>query len=132
MKDIDPADRRDEAVTALHACLLRDNSDDWVEVQPILRKNLTEKELGSIAWAALRAMPGETAFDVAQAALECGWAFLPTLDPEDKQEAVSTAKLWVADASQTEIKAVAMVAVESMAPRSRAGFSEWIKKKELE
>ncbi|MDC0657067.1 hypothetical protein N6L27_03560 [Leisingera sp. SS27] len=123
--------RRKDAAKAILCCLIEDDREAWLAASPTLSRKLTEQELASVAWAALRAMPGEAAFDTAKSALECGWEFLPPLDPEDKAEVLSTARMWAAGASQNELMAAAVVAVEGMAPRSRTSFAGWLKKKGL-
>lgn len=124
-------DRRDRALMTLRSCMAVGDSDRWIRSQNVLARLLTEDELAAIAYTALRAMPAERAYDVTEAANEQHGDWLPPLNPNDPAEALSVARYWAAGASDIELKAAAMVAVEKMAPRSRKGFIGWLKKKGL-
>lgn len=124
-------DRRDRALMTIRSCMLLGDSEKWIQSQNALSRLLSEEELAAIAYTALRALPAEIAYDVAEKANGQSGEFLPPLDPEDRAEALSLARYWAAGASDIELKAAAMVAVEKMAPRSRTGFIGWLKKKGL-
>jgi hypothetical protein len=124
-------DRRDRALMTLRSCLLLGEDHNWIRSQNVLARLLSEEDLAAIAYTALRSLPTEIAYDVTEAANDQHGDWMPPLDPNDPSEALSIARFWAAGASDLELKAAAMVAVEKMAPRSRKGFIGWLKKKGL-
>lgn len=124
-------DRRDRALMTIRSCLLLGEDHQWIRSQNVLARLLSEEDLAAIAYTCLRSLPTEIAYDVTEQANGQHGDWLPPLDPQDASEALSIARFWAAGASDLELKAAAMVAVEKMAPRSRSGFIGWLKKKGL-
>lgn len=124
-------DRRDRALMAIRSCMAVGDADKWIQSQNVLARLFTEEELAALAYTALRALPTEVAYDVTEKANEQFGDWMPPLDPQDTSEALSLARFWAAGASQLELKAASMVAVENMTPRARRGFVGWLKKKGL-
>lgn len=118
-------DRRDRALMVLRSCLVMEDPDRWLLSRNAVARHLTESELASLAYTALSALPPEIAYEIAELAGQQGGEWLPPMDPNDKAEAMATARLWAAGATQTELKAGAMVAVKSMPKQARRGFFAW-------
>jgi hypothetical protein len=123
--------RWDRVARTLFVLLASDDENAWIESQNYMARNLTETELASIAYTMLRALPDEICHEVANEAIYQHGEWYAPIDPNDEKDILSVTRFWAAGASQTELKAAAMVAVEKMAPRSRSGFIGWLRKKGL-
>lgn len=121
--------RRARAIRALQDTLTLEGMEPWQDLPVVLARSLAEDELGLLALCALMALPDEYAVAVVQRALgEMGE--VPDVwlgSPERATEALARAREWAREATQIEVKAMAMACVDRMPPKTRAGFADWVR-----
>ncbi|MBU0643393.1 MAG: hypothetical protein KJ731_08865 [Alphaproteobacteria bacterium] len=100
--------------------------DHWFGLRVILRSKLSEQERAALAYQALTSLDPENADAVVQAALQpMGTPLPPFLG------GMAEARLWAASATRSELKAVALSAVEAMSAKDQMAFRNHISEVEI-
>ena len=109
---------------AICYALTLEHADAWAGLPVILRARLTERELGALAYVALRAMDADNAAQVAGAfGGGAGMPGAPFLNHMDQ------AAFWADMAVPGELDAYCLASFNRMAPTRQAAFLNFIQRR---
>lgn len=110
-----------QASILMERLLFEGDSDEWLASKDKLQEHLTETDLATLAFIALRCLPDDLAAQAADSAL--GYSGGPPVPLDDN--VMQDARWWADGASERELKAYAIASYHRMSPAARDGFKTW-------